>query len=389
MMNCRRRKVFILNGLAITVVLLIVACSQAVPLSEPAAPSQSDQQSTSELSNPEPESEPEPESDSALDQVQISIQEGTPDPDIIIDVYQPDKVWAGNTLMPDNHKPGRPRVIEVNLLGEIVWEYILPQNLKKYTNPGFDAELLPNDNILFLLPGKGVYEIDRSGSVIWSYQDKKVSHDADRLPNDNTLMVFGGNDKISDSQVKEVNPEGEIVWKWYAKDGFNKSPYKEIFNQGWTHTNAVTRLSNGNTMISPRNFNFIVEVDPQGAVVRTIGEGLLFSQHDPEILPGGNLLVVSQGRPHRAVEIDLKTGDIIWQFIIRDRGNLPVRDANRLPNGNTLITGSKTIVEVTRAGEIVWQLSLKGKTFDVLTEQGGMESSARGFYKAERVSMLR
>jgi hypothetical protein len=38
----------------------------------------------------------------------------------------------------------------------------------------------------------------------------------------------------------------------------------------------------------------------------------------------------------------------------------PVRDANRLPNGNTLITGTTKIIEVTPKNEIIWQLSLIG-----------------------------
>ncbi|MFC1958430.1 hypothetical protein ACFLV6_00700 [Chloroflexota bacterium] len=48
---------------------------------------------------------------------------GTVDPDIHVDIYHSDSVWPGTTLLPDNHNLDRPRVIEVNMLGEIVWEY--------------------------------------------------------------------------------------------------------------------------------------------------------------------------------------------------------------------------------------------------------------------------
>ena len=306
---------------------------------------------------------------------------GTVDPDISVDVYESDKVWAGTTLLPDNHNPERPRIIEVNMLGEVVWEYLVPQNLRQYTNPGFDVELLSNNNILFVLPRKGVYEVDRNGDIVWSYLTSKISHDADRLPNGNTLVVFGADDKSGDAQVKEINPKGEIVWSWYARDYFYKSPYKDIYEEGWTHTNAVTRLPNGDTLISLRNFNFVVEVDPQGAVAKTIGEGLFHHQHDPEILHSGNILIANHLTPHRAVEIDPKTGKIVWQSAGFRRDNVPVRDANRLPNGNTLVTGSTKMVEVTAEGEIVWQLRLKGITFE------GIEAAARGFYKAERIDV--
>jgi len=237
--------------------------------------------------------------------------------------------------------------------------------------------LLPNGNVLFTSRGKGVYEIDRSGNIVWSYLTNEISHDADRLPDGNTIFVWGFPDQIDDAQVKEITPEGEIVWSWYAKDHFYKSPYKDIYDDGWTHTNAVTRLPNGNTVISLRNFNFVVEVDPQGSIVKTIGEGILNGPHDPEVQPNDNILVASF-QPHRVVEIDAKTGEIVWQFATVPQGIPGVRDADRLPNGNTLLTGLQKLAEVTAEGEIVWQLTL-GVTLEAGRERG------LGFYKAERI----
>jgi len=305
---------------------------------------------------------------------------GTKDPDIIADVYQPDRAWAGTTLLPDNHYADRSRIIEVNMLGEIIWEYAIPPNLKRYTNPGFDVEPLSNGHVLYVLPGNGVYEIDRSGKLIWSYLTTRISHDADRLPNGNTIFVCGNDDQKSDAQAVEVNPRGEVVWKWCAKDYFDKSPYNSIYSEGWTHTNAVSRLPNGNTLLSPRNFNCLVEVGPDGKVVRTYGEGLLIAQHDPAVLANGNILLANHDRPHRAIEIDPVTGKIVWQSAGFEQSATPVRDANRLPNGNTLITCTTKIVEITAGGEIVWQLALKNVTFS------GAEAAGFGFFKAERIS---
>ena len=50
-----------------------------------------------------------------------------------------------------------------------------------------------------------------------------------------------------------------------------------------------------------------------------------------------------------------------------------------------MITGSTKIVEVTSDGNIVWQLTLKGITLDVSTEQGRKDASRLGFYKADRI----
>jgi hypothetical protein len=308
---------------------------------------------------------------------------GTKDPDIVVDVYNSEMTWAGTTLLRDSHNPGKHRIIEVNMLGEIVWQYMVPQNL----GGAGDVELLPNNNILFTANG-GVYEIDRSGKVVWQYLTSKIDHDADRLPNGNTIFVFGMSDQKSDAQVTEVNPKGEIVWQWYARDYFDRPPYNSIYEEGsWTHANAVTRMPNGNTFISLRNFSMVVEVDPKGAVVRTIGEGVLVEVHDPEILPNGDILgalpVVTN--PAHAIEIDPKSGSVVWQFRW-PRELLPqgTRDTNRLPNGNTLVVGGTKMVEVTSSGEIVWQLGLKGISFS-----SDNEAKSSGFYKADRISAQR
>jgi len=324
----------------------------------------------------------------------FTYKEPVTEPDILVDIYVPEKVWQGTTLFSDNHNLKKPRLVEVNMRGEIVWQYLVPEHLKQYTNPGFDVKWLPNNNILFVLPRNGVYEIDRKGNVIWSYMDKKVSHDADRLPNGNTLVVWGGEDEISDAQVKEINPKGKIVWAWYAKDHFNKSPYKEIRDEGWTHTNSATRLPNGNTLISLRNFNFVVEVDSQGSVVRTFGQGLLFKQHDPSILDNGNLLAgshrpapafASSIKSYAAVEIDLKKGEIVWKFEWPKGLPQGARNVKRLPNGNSLVQGGVRIVEVTPTGEVVWQLRLRDEIEkEVLNTKRSYQS--RSFYKVERIA---
>jgi len=329
-----------------------------------------------------------------------SYKEPVSDPDFHVDIYIQKKAYHGTTLFFDIHKPTRPRIIELDMQGRIVWEYVVPWYLKQNTNPGPDVEWLPNNNILAMFPRKGVYEINRKGDIVWSYKDRKISHDADRLPNGNTLVVFGASDQKRDAQVKEIDKKGKIVWAWHAKDYFDKPPYKDISWQGWTHTNAVSRLPNGNTLISPRNFNLVVEVNPQGSVVRTIGEGVFYSQHDPEVLPNGNILIANQNVPplglrgypnassisekqprwHQAIELNPNTGNIVWQSFRFWRRDFPVRDADRLPNGNTLITTSSRLVEVTKEGEIVWELRVE------VTETQPGERPMHGFYKAERIA---
>ena len=375
-----RRCYFLHFYILVLIVLLAAGCTQSAPgAQDTVAPAQTP--SVSPLSGTAQQMTVSQitKTDAPAATVTNDQPRGTPDPDFIVDISVPDKIQPGTTILADNHNAEHPRIIEVNLLGGIVWEYPLASELKQFTNPGWDVEVLQNGNILTVLPRNGVYEINRDKQVVWKYLNSKVSHDADRLANGNTLIAFGGGDTAGDAQVKEIDPAGNRVWSWYAKDVFSGAEYTGISNEGWTHTNAVTRLESGNTLISLRNFNVIAEVDQEGKLVRTIGKGLLKEQHDPLILSNGNILMANHGEPESAIELD-PSGNIVWQYMIRNRGSWPVRDANRLPNGNTLITASDRIIEVTPDREVVWQFRLAAGPFTDKT------APARGFYKAERIS---
>lgn len=141
--------------------------------------------------------------------------------DFLIEVYDADRAASGTTLFADLHDKANPRIVEVNMQGDIVWEYRLPDDLKGFTEPGMDVELLPNGNILFLCPLKGVFEVQRSGVIVWSYLNGKVSHDADRLPNGNTLLVAMVNQR---SKIFEVTQDGDIVWELAWGTGISPVP---------------------------------------------------------------------------------------------------------------------------------------------------------------------
>ena len=57
----------------------------------------------------------------------------------------------------------------------------------------------------------------------------------------------------------------------------------------WTHVNSAQRLPNGNTIVSLRNLDLVVEVNPKGDVVWTYGALVLKHQHCPFVgLPGAS-----------------------------------------------------------------------------------------------------
>ena len=313
---------------------------------------------------------------------------------LVVTVYNPDKACNGTTLFNDSHDHQNPRIVEMDMNGNITWKYYLPSYLKQYTDPGFDTELLSNNDILFVAPLHGVYEIDRNGNVVWSHLDDKISHDADRLSNGDTIYAFGGDDVEGDENAKEVDANGNVVWSWSGQGYLDN--YSTTNVGGWTHTNAVTRLDNGDTLINFRNFARTVEVDKNGNIVWQFDWDSLypdaaaksergFDPHEPEYEADTNtiLICLQFTTPYQAVEINKDTGEVVWKY---HRDHLrTTRDCDRLPNGNTLITGvlddgdeidSSVIFEVTKEGEIVWELRIK---------DASIQGKPGWFYKAERI----
>ena len=270
-------------------------------------------------------------------------------------------------------------IYEVDMNGDADWSLALSAELGNLQS---EAELLPDNTILLVSQGKGLYRLDRTGNILWSHEDTKISHDADLLPGGNMIYVYGMHDQKSDTTVKEIRPDGTLVWSWRASDYFNYPPYSNIDpvqGQGWAHTNAVTRLNNGHTLISMRNFDMILEVDAQGIPVDTI-VNVVKSPHDPEGIDASFLLAAHQDQPaHSAVKVNRITKTVVWQFDVTDPSMYPMRDVNLLPNGNILITTATKIIEVVPPGnDIVWQLELT----DAVAQGDG---PSKGFYKAERI----
>ena len=304
--------------------------------------------------------------------------------DLYVDVYDPDRFYSGTTFFAGLSDSGDPKIVEVDMAGEVVWYYALPAEQRPHTQPGMDVEVLANGNILYVAPGYGIFEITREKEVVWSHLDDRVSHDADRLENGNTLYVYGDNDTKADAQAKEVDAAGNLVWSWSAASYFNVEPYaSQAFDQGWTHANAVTRLENGNTLINLRNFDTTVEVNPAGDVVWSFDWSTIsgYDPHEPEVQEDGNILIgLQKNTPHQVVELNPATGEIVWEYYLENLRT--VRDADRLPNGNILVVGVMTdtddavVFEVTPDKQIVWQLKYKDTPVGTLPGW---------FYKAQRM----
>jgi hypothetical protein len=150
---------------------------------------------------------------------------------------------------------------------------------------------------------------------------------------------------------------------------------------GWLTGCAVPASGDGgvtNTVIADQFNNRVIEVDPQGNIVWTFGNGdsvpgphSVVAPNDAERLPNGETLISGTGTgagtepacpadgggcPDNRVLVVGSDGGIAWEY--DDDGGLssPVCSV-MLPSGNILITdqGNQRIIEVTPQKAIAWQ----------------------------------
>ena len=188
-------------------------------------------------------------------------------------------------------------------------------------------------------------------------------HDVDRL-NDTHVVVAD----IYLDRVYTVNVETDRTeWVWNASDTLSTEgggPYPE----DWSHINDVEALDDGRIMVSGRNHDQVLFLDRAGAMPAwTLGEDdrheILAEQHNPDFIPaenGGPSVVVADSENNRVVEYRRVDGEWNRTWTWRDARLQWPRDADRLPNGHTLVTDSNgnRVFEVNRSGDVVWSVNV-------------------------------
>ncbi len=312
--------------------------------------------------------------------------------------YSQSRAYNGTTVFSLNTNPRKPKVVEVDMQGNVVWQYQIPSSfMNNNKSLLMDVERLENGNTLFNINQSGIYEINTNGDIVWQHKDADTSHDVDRLENGDTLYARGWVKK-GEAHVVEVNSNGDIVWQWDGLSEFDVEPYADSRGEAgeWMHVNAVTRKANGNTLISIRNFHMVVEVNQDGKVVwqqtfkckeRSNRTGIFHNkspkgcrQHEPELQDDGTMLIAVRA-PHKIYRIDLEEGESVWGFDSRDVGikSKTIRDVDQLPNGNVLIQDNNKLIEITSDGEVVWLLKVPGLHWKNRTP--------RSLYKAQRLPL--
>ncbi len=217
-----------------------------------------------------------------------------------------------------------------------------------------DVERLENGNTLIsdagneAGEGSEVIEVDPLGQIVWRFgEGLKFAHSAKRLPNGNTLISDTNNDRVI-----EVNKKGKIV---FTTDSWGNNTGILSDRTHISYPNDAHLLDDGTLAITDRNNNRCVITDYSGNVIWKYDKDIKHP-HNCDILKNGNLLMAdSDGK--RVIEVN-RDNEIVWQYGDGTDKYLDwPRDADRLENGNTLITDSRhsRVIEVTPEGDIVWE----------------------------------
>ena len=197
--------------------------------------------------------------------------------------------------------------------------------------------------------------------------DDEQWHDADYVGPERVVVADLARDRVFIANTST----GLITWEWQAHQAYNASSGGRT-SQDWTHINDVEVLPDGRLMVSVRNHDQVVFINPETGIQnsRTLGQDhapeaankTLYEQHNPDYIPqrrGGPAVLVADSEHNRVVEFQRRGANWRQTWEYSSGLNWP-RDADRLPNGNTLITDSRDneVVEVNSTGDVVWRRSV-------------------------------
>jgi uncharacterized protein (UPF0248 family) len=194
--------------------------------------------------------------------------------------------------------------------------------------------------------GEGLMELNEEKNIVWHYQDPDIElvHDVWKLDNGNVLFShrFG---------VREVNAAKQTVWD-----------FKVPRERGKQEINACQPIGEGKVMILDCGNQKILEVDRNYQVILSIdlpdGGKNPHNRYMQARKTFQGTYLISYREKAKILELD-SSGDTVWQYQL-EKTDRPFT-AIRLKNGNTLVPciTSHRMVEISPAGEIVWELNDK------------------------------
>jgi len=250
------------------------------------------------------------------------------------------------------------------------------------------AHLFENGDLLAIYEGRGIVKLDKDSNLLWA-NPVRAHHDLQVTPGGDIWVLTRKARMIP--EIQNLKPILEDFISILGADGVEKKRIslleafeRSSFRQLWRsqpkrsgdifHTNSLELLDGrfadradwlkaGNVLSSMLIFDCVAVIDPEQEKVVMAWQQDFRKQHDPKILDDGSLLLYDNqglGEASRVLEFDPVTREKEWQYIGTEDHPFfseTCGAAQRLPNGNTLITESDPgrAFEVTRDGDIVWE----------------------------------
>jgi hypothetical protein len=239
-------------------------------------------------------------------------------------------------------------------------------------------------------------------SVVWSVTaDFLDTHDADLLDDQRIAVANMRNpdpaNGTNDDRLLVYNrTTREVEWEWRFADHYPPSVGGN-YSEDWTHVNDIDPVRGGEAFLaSPRNLDQTILVNREtGEIELRVGRdgehSVMHAQHNPLYLEseaGRPTVLVADSENDRIVEYELREGANAtagtagedgawrrtWTLGSADSFRWP-RDADRLPDGNTLVGDSRNsrVLEVNPQGEVVWEVYAPWLVYDVARVQYGDE----------------
>ncbi len=215
-----------------------------------------------------------------------------------------------------------------------------------------DLWVLANGNLLFNT-GHGVQEVTRAKQVVFNYESKSEIYACQRLANGNTFIG-----ECTAGRLLEVAPDGRVVKQVRL--------LPEGQDGGHLYMRNARVLANGHYLVAHYGQQVVREYDADG---KTVAE---FSApggpHSTARLPNGHTLIAcgdSAPGANKFIEVD-RAGKVVWSLGAEELPGISLKfmtGFHRLPNGNTVMSNwlghghlgkAPHLIEVTPDKRVVW-----------------------------------
>lgn len=355
---------------------------------------------------PTPEPQPAPEADAAPEKM-ATLRRETMKKLAALGYFDRapaiDREKAGVTLRDDRAHPGlnlytsrhKAEAVLVDMKGRVVHSW----HDRTGGNAWMHVELLPNGDMLAIAKSTSLALYSWGSRLRWR-KPSGAHHDLDLLPDGRIAVLTHGPEEypfegieipVQDDNIEFISRKGrgrrmrplfpvlrqlatreqllKIKWRAERRKISAREVYRENSVYDVTHANSIEVLPRdlpdvapaGSYLLSLRELNQVAILDAKlEEILWSWGRGELEEQHHATLVKGDNIMIFDNGTERersRVIEVDPRTGKIVWSysepgFFTRLRGA-----AQQLPNGNVLITESDEghVFEVTRDGDMVWE----------------------------------